>query len=142
MIFHCRHRATGAFNRLYKEAPSCAIFIENRVFHFTRLRFANTGYSGFQHEDRGRNFDRNTGVYVARTINDAMRYHNMLRFSASWAACYGNWRFPYGGHHSHRPQFGSALASEFVSSRPRLREMSNEYNVPRADLLPAIPQLF
>ena len=32
-IFRRRHRATGAFNRLYKEAPSCAIFIETRVSH-------------------------------------------------------------------------------------------------------------
>ena len=26
--------------------------MENRVFHFTRLRFASTGYSGFQHNER------------------------------------------------------------------------------------------
>jgi len=48
-IFRCRHRAIGAFNRLCKEASSCAIFIENRVSHLLERALSSTRYSGFKH---------------------------------------------------------------------------------------------
>lgn len=72
------------------------------------------------HKVLGVEFDPDSEGYIARNINDAIRYTTVYWSPTQGAICSGHWRFSYGGNHSQRPSFGPALIpAEFDQTRIR-----------------------